>query len=197
MYRWDIINYFIKKYKFTKYLEIGLDNGQTFNTVSCNEKTSVDPALGQYSHANPTFKMTSDDFFKSIDGNRTWDIIFIDGLHHADQVYRDINNSLRHLSDNGVIICHDMNPVDEMVQRVPRQTKKWNGDCWKAWVRMRSQRDDLYMKVIDTDEGLGIIRKNSTNALLDIPDRLRYPFLAENRKHVLNLIDIETFFDEN
>ena len=197
MYRWDIINYFIKKYKFTKYLEIGLDNGQTFNTVSCNEKTSVDPALGQYSHANPTFKMTSDDFFKSIDGSRTWDIIFIDGLHHADQVYRDINNSLRHLSDNGVIICHDMNPVDEMVQRVPRQTKKWNGDCWKAWVRMRSQRDDLYMKVIDTDEGLGIIRKNSTNALLDIPDRLRYSFLAENRKYVLNLIDIETFFDEN
>ena len=37
--------------------------------------------------------MTSDEFFKQ--NEDTYDVIFIDGLHTSDAVYRDINNSLK------------------------------------------------------------------------------------------------------
>ena len=91
MKRHEIINLLITKNNYKSYLEIGLDNGFNFSRIEINNKISVDPALGQYSHANPTYKLTSDDFF-SQNKNR-YDIIFIDGLHHSEQVYKDIKNS--------------------------------------------------------------------------------------------------------
>lgn len=42
-----------------------------------------------------------------------FDLVFIDGLHHSDQVLKDINNSLSFLEPNGVIMCHDILPSSE------------------------------------------------------------------------------------
>ena len=92
MKRYEIINLLIVKNGYKSYLEIGLDNGLNFSKIKIDNKKSVDPALGQYSHAKPTYKLTSDDFFKQ--NKDKYDIIFIDGLHHSEQVYRDIKNSL-------------------------------------------------------------------------------------------------------
>ena len=35
---------------------------------------------------------------------------------------------------------------------------EWTGDVWKAIAKIRIERDDLQIKVIDTDYGCGIIR---------------------------------------
>ena len=133
--------------------------------------------------------MTSDDFFNSIEEDRKWDIIFIDGLHHADQVYRDIQNSLQHLNANGTIVCHDMSPESEAAQDVPRRVKVWNGDCWKAWVTIRTERSDLEMFVYNTDQGVGVIRyADSKQPLLKVSqDEMTYSNLEDNRKEWLNL----------
>ena len=122
-----------------------------------------------------------------------FDIIFIDGLHHADQVYQDILNALEHLNDDGTILCHDMNPWSKDVQKVPRQTGQWTGDCWKAFVRLRSERSDLDMFVITADTGLGVIR-NGNQKKLNVDCDLTWDNLGLHRSEWLNLISVEEFY---
>ena len=85
--------------------------------------------------------------------------MFIDGLHHHEQVYRDVTNSLDGLSVSGTIVLHDCNPRNEEMQRVPRVQAEWTGDCWKAIARMRATRPDLNVSVLDTDYGLGVVQR--------------------------------------
>ncbi len=88
MTRTDIINHLIKKIEAKSYLEIGVREPEgNFNHIQCDKKVAVDPVpLGQ-----GIIALTSDAFFKQ--NESMFDVIFIDGLHVADQVERDIINS--------------------------------------------------------------------------------------------------------
>jgi hypothetical protein len=119
MKRFDIINLFIEKYKYKKYVEIGTQHNASFNRINI-EKVGVDPDP----KSNPTFCMTSDQFFKGLSKGVKHDIYFVDGDHTGEQVYKDVLNALNHLTENGTIICHDCNPQKEIEQRVPRETKR-------------------------------------------------------------------------
>ena len=134
MKRWDIINIAIEKYGYKDYLEIGLDSGICRDSVNVDNKTTVDPSTVC---VKPTHNMTSDAFF--LQNKDKFDVIFIDGLHEAQQVYKDILNSLDVLKDGGMIFCHDMLPNSEAVQAVPRISALWTGDCWKALFRLKSR----------------------------------------------------------
>jgi len=105
MKRTALINYLIRKTRAKSYLEIGVWNGANFQEISCPCKIGVDPDPD----SPATLNITSDDFFAGNKGK--FDLIFIDGLHHADQVERDIINSLAVLNEGGTIVCHDMNPI--------------------------------------------------------------------------------------
>ena len=138
--------------------------------------------------------MTSDEFF--LQNQEKFDVIFIDGLHEAYQVEKDINNSLEALNDNGFIMCHDMSPKSEAMQRVPRTEVGWTGDCWKAWVKVRSTNPNVKMFVVNTDFGCGVIQKGSQE-LLDLNNLdLTYENLNKHRKEWLNLISIEEFLNK-
>jgi len=178
MLRTDIINHFIKEYGYTTYLEIGVSNGWCFERIQCEHKEGVDP----HPESPATHTMTSDTFFNT---KKKWDIIFIDGLHHNEQVYKDIQNAIAHLNPGGTIVCHDMNPQDYQAQHVPRVVKVWNGDCWKAWVKLRTELD-MQMYVIDTDYGCGVIREGSQEKL-ELTEQLTYDNLVKNREVWLNL----------
>jgi Methyltransferase domain len=130
-HRTEIINDIIAALGGTTYLEIGYGDGKNFTAIQCAHKLSVDPAEGVYSTARPTHQMTSDEFFAS--NEALFDVIFIDGLHHADQVRRDLDHALAALKPGGVVLCHDLNPTTETMQQVPRATSEWTGDGWKAW----------------------------------------------------------------
>jgi SAM-dependent methyltransferase len=183
MNKLDIIQFLINKTQAKKYLEIGVDEGLVLHNISCEYKIGVDPDP----NSKATIYMTSDNFFKN--NTEKFDIIFVDGLHHHDQVIRDINNSLLVLNKGGYIICHDMNPPTEIIQRVPRETEAWTGDCWKAWVLIRSQRSDLNMCVIDTDFGCGIINFGSQECI-NIDCDLTWDNFIINRKYWLNLVPV-------
>ena len=109
MKRTDIINAFIQKYGYKSYLEVGTqDPASNFDLIEIEHKISIDPfPIGEV-----TFIGTSDEYFESITDNIKYDIIFIDGLHHSDQVLKDIENSLNHLSENPDILYSDANFVD-------------------------------------------------------------------------------------
>jgi hypothetical protein len=136
--------------------------------------------------------MTSDDFFAQ--NKETFDVIFIDGLHWSEQVYKDIINSLKILNEGGFIICHDINPPDEghQIYPQPQTQSNWTGDCWKAWVKLKTERSDLQMCVVDTDYGCGIITRGKQE-LIKVKKELTYDFLNKNRVELLNLITVDEF----
>ena len=147
MLRHKLINAISKKIDAKSYFEIGLEEGCNFKLINCENKFGVDPEPREWMQNYNTFNMTSDDFFLLCD--RKFDLIFIDGLHHEENLYRDITNSLNCLNDGGIIVCHDLHPVEERHQIVPRICEEWTGDVWKAWVKLRSTRKDLNMFVVD------------------------------------------------
>lgn len=188
--RTDIINFLIRQNQYTSYLEIGVANPRkNFAKIKVRHKDGVDPA-GRCNHP-----ITSDTFFKTINSEKKYDIIFIDGLHIEEQVDRDIKNALDHLAQNGIVVMHDCNPPTKKHQRVPRRYLTWTGTVWKSFVKLRCSRPDLCMCVVDIDWGCGIIKKGSqeifNNASLD--RCLKYSYLDMHREELLNLVDTETF----
>ena len=168
MNRTDIINHLIERFKYKSYLEIGIDKAENFNKINVSAKIAVDPNEATKEYYKHVINLTSNMFFSIT--TVKFDIIFIDGLHHNEQVYRDIINSLSHLKENGTIICHDMLPPSEKHQLVPRTQTAWNGDCWKAFVKIHAENKDIEMFTVNTDYGCGIIRKGKQELIYPPPN---------------------------
>ena len=191
MYRTKILQEIINTKGYKRYLEIGTETGWLFNQLKVDYKVGVDPS----EMAVCTHKMTSDDFFKQ--NKEKFDFIFIDGLHHAEQVKKDIANALKVLSKGGIIMMHDCLPSTKEMQDVPRTQKEWTGDCWKAFVYYR-RRKDLKMLTIGASHGLGCIRRGRQEAL--VVENPTYEEFVKNQKTWLNLKtpgEFETMLKEN
>jgi len=161
MNRTDIINRLIIDNGYKDYLEIGVQKGENFQAVICENKTGVDPDPESVA----TIHSTSNQFFQQ--NKDFFDIIFIDGLHEFTQVTRDISNSLLQLSEGGSVVVHDCLPTSEAMQAVPRIQAEWTGDVWRSMVYWN--RDDfLKIKIFDTDFGVGVIQfGESERVILD------------------------------
>ena len=191
--RTKIINYLIKKYNLKSYLEIGCAYKHNFNMVECEDKIGVDPAY------DCDYKMISDEFFK-VNGLK-FDLIFIDGLHHWEQVYRDFINATAILNSGGFILMHDCLPTCKEQQGREKHPivglTAWTGDVWKAIVKLREQGWDI--KTIDSDWGIGLYKfgalKNRTCVDSDGIALLSYKFYEQHRDKLLNVISLEQFYD--
>lgn len=53
------------------------------------------------------FKGTSLQFFSGTDLTEKYDLVYVDGSHHADDVMCDVLNAFRCLKPNGIMICDD------------------------------------------------------------------------------------------
>lgn len=187
MNRTEIINGLISKNGYKSYLEIGCQNNRNFNLIICQNKIGIDPERGG------TIQMTSDDYFKSIEKEgELFDIVFIDGLHHKEQVIKDVKNTLKHLSKKGTIILHDCLPTTEEMQKVPRIQKVWTGNVWEAIVELRKTRINLNIFTIDTDMGCGVIQFGKQEKLIN-EDPINYKNFEKNKKKWMNIISIEEF----
>ena len=204
--RTEIINFLLSlNQNGTCYLEIGVYNPENnFNHIKADKKYSVDPGI-EYKENPVDFKLTSDDFFLKLSKNEVlynsikFDVIFIDGLHLAEQVDRDIENALLYIKDDGFIVLHDCNPPSEWHAReeyyyyhTPAHGY-WNGTTWKAFLKWRFN-PDVNSCCIDTDWGVGILSKKykigenieCTNPFFE------FNIFDTNRRKYLNLIDFET-----
>lgn len=178
--RTQIIQWTIDTKKFTSYLEVGVWRGKNFDAINVDHKVSVDPC------GHPTFKMTSDAFFSI--NKAKFDLIFIDGLHHSEQVHRDVLNSLDFLTPSGIILMHDCLPQCEEAQfrdRIPRVKGGWTGDCWKAFAYLRATRGDLVMLTIERDHGIGVISKGGHQICYG-GKYDSYQDFVENKKQMMN-----------
>jgi len=144
---------------------------RNFNKIDIPYKKSVDPDP----KANASYCLTSDEYFESVirrtstqcgmltGTSERFDVIFIDGLHIADQVRKDIINSWACLNEGGVLILHDTNPDREEITRVPRETQEWCGDIYKAI----HQIDGPPKFTLKDDHGVTVIRKTAPLVMSD------------------------------
>lgn len=194
--RHDIINHLIRYHNYTTYLEIGVFDGLNMQKINTKHKDGVDPGAEGIVPPEVNYPMTSDEFFNQLAPNAKYDIIFIDGLHQAEQVIKDIENSLKHLNTNGTIVLHDCNPPNELVQQIPRKTIAWTGNVWKAFVSFRSNNPQINSYTIDTDWGVGVIPFTS-DKLNYILNDITWNSFDQNRKKYLGLITVENFYENN
>ena len=184
--RTAIIQEIIDQKNYKSYLEIGCDNDENFSKIKIKSKVGIDPLKGG------TIRMTSDEFF--IKNDQSFDIIFLDGLHTYDQTIKDIDNGLRFLNTNGVILIHDCLPKKIWNQIVPRLYGHWNGDVWKAIVHSRTyDHADTYTCI--ADHGLGVIFKRENRNKLDIKQtnfkKLKFADYYKNHHQYMNVIKYE------
>ena len=88
----------------------------------------------------------------------------VDGLHTHEQTVKDVENTLRCLNEDGLIVMHDCNPgkalgslsgdVDQEFRKANPWRFLWCGDVWKTIVHLRSTRKDLEVCVLDCDFGV-------------------------------------------
>jgi hypothetical protein len=165
----EVINVLTEAQNGLKYLEIGVDQGATFDNIqNVSIKHGVDP---YGSSKNITHRMSSQMFFtmNKYFFKQKYDVIFIDALHLFDVVQHEIQESLKILEDDGLIILHDTCPFSEASQKIllndfenilndvisadEKKRLSWhentqknqpigfNGDVWKnvAWWRSNSE----------------------------------------------------------
>ena len=143
----EYINQLIKKNGYKTYLEIGVSVPDlNYNLIECETKEGCDPyfdapydyGFGEYaeqleSYRNSvTYLMTSDEMFSRMPAEKKYDIIFIDGDHTEAGSKKDIVNSLKHLSDGGVLVVHDVIPKGEEYTGDERNIDEWYGNVYKS-----------------------------------------------------------------
>ena len=211
--RIDLIQKMINAKRAKTYLEIGIFNGACFVPIESETKIGVDicpPVKGVADILNDQikyFQMTSDEFFKTQNGlfaENKIDVAFIDGFHSYKQSLKDVENCLKYLSEDGVIIMHDCNPPTQKAG-TPFQSYEekdgthfvgdWMGDVWKTIVYLRSVRGNLNVMVLGVETGLGIITRGKGENMLNVTpediELMTYADLEAKRELLLNLKGVE------
>ena len=167
------VSHFINRFKpgsshSRTYLEIGVEHGNTFEAVIASTKVAVDPNIRfstwpKYSGIELN-SSPSDDYFAEIDSQRIFDVIFIDGLHTAEQAWKDFCNSLVRIKDGGIIILDDTIPSDSF-SAIPSEVEaykqreranvpndfSWHGDVFRLIPHISEVFPKLtYSTVVDT-----------------------------------------------
>lgn len=212
--RTTIIQQLINKFNYRIYFEIGVERGLNFFQIQAPLKLGVDPNFiipGELkgSENEKFYAITSDEFFANPPEEiikHGIDIAFIDGLHTYEQSLRDVENCLKYLNPNGIIVMHDCLPANEAealpsledAKKHPEFRNMWTGDVYKTIIHLRTSRQELFVAVIDTDHGVGIIRKGNPESMLDLKleeiKNLTFKDLMKDREKLLNLKTREWFW---
>jgi hypothetical protein len=195
--RTDLLNHLAGKIDAYRYLEIGVqDPAHNFDKINIPHKVGIDPSPNSISDYGPVYMFTSDEFFEKCAEDlgyhdNKFHLIFIDGLHTAEQVMKDFENALKILSPGGFIVLHDCNPEKEEHTIVPRPTERghWNGDVYKFACILKSQK-----YTVDIDNGCMVIPYTKEWGGQAHPLQ-NWDYFDKNRKELLNLISWEEFIE--
>jgi hypothetical protein len=180
----SIINHFIRKYNYKSYLEVGTGTSHgTFPYIQIEYKEGID--ILENEHSTDEYKLlriNSNKYFNNL--KRNFDIIHIDADHEKKQVMRDILNSLSHLSNNGTIVCHDVEPMcpTDLGYNVCH-------NAWEAFAEFRSIRKDLYMYVIK-NSNCGIIQRGHQELWKDKIEPT-WQYYNTHKTALMNIVEYE------
>lgn len=162
------INNLARHVKANSYLEIGVQHGYTFLAVDIESKVAVDPQFlfdfSIYQSDLVEFnQITSDEFFLHHARERTFDVMFIDGLHTFEQAFRDFCNSICHSHSNSIWIIDDTIPSDvfstlrdpiEAIafrQAAGVHSEAWHGDVFKLVFAIHDFFPEFSYVTVNTD----------------------------------------------
>ena len=130
------LNDLVKKFNFNSYLELGIAQGETWNNVKCNFKEGVDSNLNVL--IDNIVISTTDDYFKNLNKNKKFDLVFIDACHEKHHVKNDFFNSFKHLNNDGIVVFHDINSWS----RQGAEPYSSHGDCYEFWINLVDNYDE-------------------------------------------------------
>jgi Methyltransferase domain len=160
-----------------RYLEIGVSQGATFHSVAAPRKVAVDPVFHFDVEAarreNPDaayHDVTSDTYFGTIvDPAERFDVIYLDGLHTAEQTLRDLLNALAFLEPGGLIVIDDVRPTTHLAAIPDRRrfaqvreylgsrSKTWMGDVYKVVFFVDSFLQQLTWRTVAENHGQAVV----------------------------------------
>jgi len=207
------LQWFHDKLRPKNYLEIGVDEGESLRYAKPPTlAVGVDPNFNithQQENWVKLFKQTSDDFFKTLDCQKTFgsqhiELAFIDGLHTFDQVLRDFINIEKYSDTNSVVLFHDIYPLKPITAQREPSTRFWLGDPWKTIILLLKYRKDLNIFTIPAyPSGLCVVTNldNQSNLLDSIFDDISVEAQSYHLDNYPNglkahLNAIENSFDE-
>ena len=213
--RTTVIQRLIEARGACSYLEIGVERGTHFFQIEAQVKMAVDPNFKipggwRNTGCESFYPVTSDAFFADpppLLRQRGIDVALVDGLHTYAQSLRDIENCLRHLNAGGIVVVHDClpgsvaesAPAQDLARKLPGFTGTWTGDVYRAIVELRSRRPDLWIAVLDTDHGIGLVKPGAAESMLALEPEavasLSYENLSAGRTGLLNLKPARWFDD--
>ncbi len=213
--RTTIIQHLINRFNYKTYLEIGVARGINFFQIDTELKLGVDPIFtipGGYQNTEKEkfYPITSDEFFANPPKElleKGLDIVLVDGLHTYEQSLRDVENSLKYLNPNGVVIMHDCLPDSEATamptleeaRKHPDFKGSWTGDVYKTIIHLRATRADLFVAVVNVDWGVGIVKKGNPENILTLKveeiKSMSYIEFAKEKEKLLNLKPVNWFFE--
>jgi len=142
-----------------RYLEVGVAQGLTLEQIRVSERWGVDPRPQFDSECLPKgthfHSQESDEFFKNLDSEIKFDLIFLDGLHTWQQTYTDLLNCLNHAHSRTIILIDDVVPDDElaafpdwsealiMKSAAGIEDGRWQGDVFKVMLAIRDLHPEL------------------------------------------------------
>ena len=97
--------FIINNFKVKKVVCVDIWEDENFKEEQHKNFNNYKKNINEFSNIVETFKGTSDAFF--LKQKDKYDVIYIDGSHETDQVYKDIKNSWNILNVNGILICDD------------------------------------------------------------------------------------------
>jgi hypothetical protein len=170
----------MKHLKARRYLEIGLGNGGTFDGVKTNFKVGVDPHPWnpEVCRLENVHLCTSDEYFRQHWRHELkYDVILLDGLHTAEQTYRDFVNSLHFSHAKTVWLIDDVVPndvysanpdPDEAIRQRKAATGSgdcsWHGDVYKIVWMIRSFHPNMKLRTFWPNQPQALVYFGATAA---------------------------------
>jgi hypothetical protein len=177
MTRDAVLQGLLEFFEAPRYLEIGVYQGVTFHNVTAWRKVAVDPMFhfdveaARRENPSATYHdVTSDAYFGSIaDPSERFDLIYLDGLHTAEQTLRDLLNALTFLEPKGIIVIDDVKPSSHLASIADRRhfakvrefigskSKTWMGDVYKVIFFVDTFLQQLSWRTVAENHGQAII----------------------------------------
>lgn len=156
----EILRYLHETHRFRRYLEIGVATGASLGLSKASVVYGVDPDFNLRFPLEGNFvlrRTTSDRFFAEYAGEK-FDFVFIDGLHVAEQVAKDVFNACRVLVPGGLIALHDTVPINRLVAARTQYTTVWTGDVFRALLPFVDEFPASVLTLLAPPAGLSLIK---------------------------------------
>jgi predicted O-methyltransferase YrrM len=146
------------------YLELGIYSGTTLDKIRPYVKRAigVDTQDIRTNKTGEFFQGTTDAFFEKF--HDPIDMVFIDADHSFESVKRDFEHSLELLTTRGIMIFHDVDPIEPWLMN-----SGYCGDTYKIVDYIQGTHSSMNIVCLPiTEAGLAIVNRKQDRRVLSL-----------------------------